>query len=90
MVELALRKLYWQNMVDIATTVIRSCIQCAKANSSNKFKKFRELFPCSKGFRPFHTWSIESIPAIPEDKNGVSVLIIAVDCFSKWVEIGLI
>lgn len=27
------------------------------------------------------------MPALPQDEDGDSVLVVAVDCFSKWVEV---
>ena len=47
----------------------------------------RELYPTEKGARPFQIWAIDLIPSLPRDKDGDSVLAVAVDCFSKWVEV---
>ena len=46
----------------------------------------RELYPTEKGFRQFQIWAVDLAPSLPVDKDGESVLAIAVDCFSKWVE----
>jgi hypothetical protein len=40
--------------------------------------------------RPFAIWSIDLIPSLPVAPNGNSVLIVAVDCFTKYVELGAI
>ena len=53
-----------------------------------KTHPLKELSPTSKGGRPFATWAVDQAPGLPEDKDGDSVLAVAVDCFSKWVEIA--
>ena len=45
------------------------------------------MYPTEKGARPFQIWAIDLIPSLPIDKDGDSVLAVAVDCFSKWVEV---
>ena len=48
----------------------------------------KELYPTNKGHRPFATWAIDLAPSLPTDKDGDSVLVVAVDCFSKWTELA--
>lgn len=56
---------------------------------SKKYKTYpkSELYPTEKGFQPFQIWAIDLIPSLPPDGDGDSVLAVAVDCFSKWVEV---
>ena len=56
---------------------------------SKKYKTYPkgELYPTEKGFQPFQIWAIDLIPSLPPDVDGDSVLVVAVDCFSKWVEV---
>jgi hypothetical protein len=46
------------------------------------------LYPTDKGHRPFAVWSIDTIPGMPKDRYGHSLLVVAVCAFTKWVEIG--
>ena len=48
-----------------------------------------ELHPTEKGYRPFQVWSIDTIPGLPQDPEGNTTLVVAVDAFSKWVEVGV-
>ena len=43
--------------------------------------------PTFKGLQPFQIWSIDSIPDLAGSRG---LVVVAVDCFSKWVEIGLV
>lgn len=46
-----------------------------------------QLYPTGKGQQPFQIWAVDLIPSLPVDRDGDSVLVVAVDCFSKWVEV---
>ena len=45
------------------------------------------MIPTYKGLKPFEVWSIDSIPNLGRTSG---LVVIAVCCFSKWVEIGYI
>jgi cleavage and polyadenylation specificity factor subunit 1 len=52
-----------------------------------KFQPPNYLFPIPKGVRPFSMWVIDTMTGLrPADKNGCTVLAVAVCTFSKWVE----
>lgn len=38
--------------------------------------------------RPFAVWSVDLIPSLPTALGGYKVLAVAVDCFTKFVELG--
>jgi hypothetical protein len=45
------------------------------------------LHPIPKGERPFMEWSIDLITGLnPPDRWGRDTVIVAVDCFTKWME----
>lgn len=53
------------------------------------FKAPRFLFPVPKPAAPFRLWAIDCLTNLtPVAPDGSADVIIAVDPFSKWVEIG--
>ena len=46
-----------------------------------------ELRWMDKGGAPFVGWSIDTVGPFPQDEDGNCYLLVAVDPFSKWVEI---
>ena len=46
-----------------------------------------ELYWINKGSTPFIGWSINMAGPFPQDQDGNCYLLVAVDPFSKWVEI---
>jgi Integrase core domain len=36
---------------------------------------------------PFQIWAIDTIPSLPVDDEGYKAIVVAVDCFTKWVEL---
>lgn len=44
------------------------------------------MVPTYKGVAPFQIWSIDSIPNLAGHRG---LVIICVDCFSKWIELGI-
>lgn len=57
---------------------------------ASKFRPPPFLFPNEKRVGPFHTWSIDAAVRLTPTNplNGAKHLIVCVDAFSKWVEIG--
>ena len=45
------------------------------------------LVASDKGREPFVSWSIDCIIGLLETKGGEMVLIVAVDMWSKWLEV---
>ncbi len=43
--------------------------------------------PTNKFGQPFMCWSIDYLPRLPTTEDGFSHMLIAVDVFSKWVEL---
>ena len=76
---------WWQGMADDISRVVRECNSCQKARA--RFHPHKELLPTYKGVASFQIWSIISIPNFAGWKG---LLVICVDCFSKWVELGVV
>ena len=78
---------YWPGMK-------RECEETARRALANQMERAKPevpkyLFPCSKGHRPFAEWSIDCIVGLlPPDEEGCTVCVVAVDVFTKWVEVS--
>lgn len=80
---------YWQGL-------LADCLEAA-AHSMPRLKqraRFRPppfLHPCEKGAAPFRIWSVDSIVKLrPRAPDGAESIIVAVDTFTKWVELGTV
>ena len=79
---------WWPGMhVDIADC-IQHCLVCQQDKPPAPHKE--ELCWTDKGGAPFVSWSINMVGPFPQDKDGNCYLLIAMDPFSKWVEIRTI
>ena len=45
------------------------------------------MTPCPKPERPCEGWSVDLITDMPPSQGGHRYILVAVDCFSKWVEL---
>ena len=44
-----------------------------------------------KGYQPFRSWAIDCIVGLqPLAENGVTVVVVAIDAWTKWVEYRII
>jgi Integrase core domain len=73
-------------MDNTIASCLTKCIPCIKSKKYKTYPK-GELYPTEKGHQPFQIWAIDLIPSLPPDSDGNSLLAVAVDCFSKWVEV---
>ena len=66
--------------------VIATCQACQK----DKIPPPKVLNPVAteRPSGPFKVWSIDLAGPFPPDEDGNTYAIVAVDVFSKWVEIG--
>lgn len=53
-----------------------------------KFKSPPYIFPTHKGNHPFTTWAIDCITGLkpPNPESGGTVVVLAIDAFTKWIE----
>jgi hypothetical protein len=76
---------WWPAMADDVARIVRECDACQKARP--RFTGKLPMQPTYKGVQPFQVWSVDSIPNLAGMRGMV---VVAVDCFSKWVEIGVV
>ena len=80
------RDYYWRGMRELCHEVCHSCVGCAKERA--KVQPFSYLTPLDKAAGPLQGWSIDLITDLsPPGPNGEVHCIVAVDVFSKYVEI---
>ena len=46
------------------------------------------MLPTAKPLGMFIGWALDLITSLPETDEGEKYLIVAIDCYSKWVECG--
>ena len=70
----------------------RNCIAIAAASLASqiektKFKRPRYLFPTEKGADPFWYYGLDCFVGLtPAAPNSGTVVVIAIDLFTKWLE----
>ena len=79
------QEFWWNSMVDDVSAVVRECDSCQKSRA--RFSTNKAMQPTFKGLQPFQIWSVDSIPNLAGNRG---LVVVAVDCFSKWCEIGLV
>lgn len=67
---------------------IKKCTTCNAMNP--KFSLSKDYYPTEKGTRPFEIVAIDLITNFPRTKSGNKHVIVAIDAFSKFVELGAI
>lgn len=65
--------------------IVRSCEGCIV--EKYVWGKQLELLPTDKPRAPFEGWSIDLITNLEPPCQGFKHCLVAIDCFSKWVEI---
>ena len=76
----------WYNMLADVVKHIKSCSVCNATNPT--FSKYNKYFPTEKGSYPFGIIAMDLITNLPKTKRGNRHIIIAVDAFSKFIELG--
>jgi Integrase zinc binding domain/Integrase core domain len=77
---------WWPSMRAQVASVVARCSHCQR----DKLPKPVTMAPNAsvKPDGPFKVWSIDLAGPFPPDQDGCCYAIVAVDVFSKWVEIG--
>ncbi|XP_076932279.1 uncharacterized protein LOC143597752 [Bidens hawaiensis] len=79
---------YWPRMHIDAVKVIRKCDSCQR-QAPNTLRSKNELVPVTSAWS-FQKWAIDSMGPFSEAPRRVKFLIVAIDCFIKWVEAKLV
>ena len=65
---------------------IKGCIICTAMGP--KYNLSEEYVPTEKGIRPFEVVALDLITNLPKTKRGNLHIIVSIDAFSKFVELG--
>ena len=76
---------WWPGLGQDAMDCIRKCITCQQ--DSHPKPPEEELHFINKGTAPLLGWALDSAGSFKEDKEGNRYLLVAIDPFSKWVEV---
>jgi hypothetical protein len=76
---------YWPNMNKESTTIVRNCDKCQRFANITK-QPPEELSAISSPW-PFSQWRVDIVGPLPRGKGGVRFAVVAVDYFTKWVEV---
>lgn len=77
---------WWPKLRTDCIRVVRSCLGCQAERS--KFAERLPLHPTLKPTAPLQGWSLDLLTDMkPSGPFSERHLLIAVDCFSKWVEL---
>lgn len=75
---------FWPNMFRDCQQVAKDCVDCKRLKGVLMYKPLK---PTYKFSQPFQCWSIDFLPRLPTTVEGYKHIMIAVDVFSKWVEL---
>jgi hypothetical protein len=76
---------YWPNMSKESTAIVRNCDKCQRFANITK-QPPEELSAISSPW-PFSQWGVDIVGPLPRGKGGVRFAVVAVDYFTKWVEV---
>jgi hypothetical protein len=76
---------YWPNMSKDSTIIVRNCDKCQRFANVTK-QPPEELSSVSSPW-PFSQWGVDIVGPLPRGKGGVRFAVVAVDYFTKWVEV---
>jgi ribonuclease HI len=76
---------YWPHMSKDSTSIVQNCDKCQRfANITHQPPE--ELSNISSPW-PFSQWGVDIVGPLPRGKGGVRFAVVAVDYFTKWVEV---
>ena len=77
---------WWEKLREDAAAAVWNCPACARDLVPPKEKTTPPNI-ADRPLRPFEGWSIDLAGPFPADEDGNRWLAVAVDIFSKWVEV---
>jgi hypothetical protein len=76
---------YWPTAVADATRIVRSCRGCQfYAKQTHLPAQALQTIPISL---PFAVWGLDLVGPLQKAPGGFSHLLVAIDKFSKWIEV---
>ena len=79
------QRYYWPTMVPDVTDYVRKCPPCEQRSAG-----FAGKAPVQENYqatRPFQKMSIDFMTGLPPTDRGNTVLLTAICCFTRWVEL---
>ena len=76
--------LFWSNMHDDATNLVRKCESCQKASNLSNIPAYERINIASAW--PFDLWGIDILGLFPQASRQRKFIIVAVEYFTRWVE----
>jgi ribonuclease HI len=76
---------YWPNMNKESTAIVKNCDKCQRFANITK-QPPEELSAISSPW-PFSQWGVDIVGPLSRGKRGVRFAVVAVDYFTKWVEV---
>ncbi|XP_022853497.1 uncharacterized protein LOC111374967 [Olea europaea var. sylvestris] len=79
-----LKGYYWPTLERDALEFVRKCNKCQRLSLIQR-KPLQDLTAVSSPW-PFSKWGVDLIGPLPKGRGCASFAIVAIDCFTKWVE----
>jgi hypothetical protein len=76
---------YWPNMSKNSMVIVQNCDKCQRFANITK-QPSEELSSISSPW-PFSQWGVDIVGPLPRGRGGVRFAVVAVDYFTKWVEV---
>ena len=76
---------FWPTMQMDAVELVKKCDRCQRYDNVQRLPAER-LTTISASW-PFAQWGIDIVGPLPQDKDQVKFLLVAIDYFTKWVEV---
>ncbi|XP_071740050.1 uncharacterized protein [Rutidosis leptorrhynchoides] len=79
---------YWQSIYKDTADVIKTCDACQRHGTIQRLPKY-DLISVSSAW-PFCKWAIDIVGPFPRSVENAKFLVVAIDFFSKWVEVKVL
>ena len=76
---------HWQDMEEDVEAFLASCPECQKLSPGGTLDEL--IYNTTMVDRPFRKVSFDTVGPLPADENGNTFIIVAIDCFSRVVEL---
>ena len=76
---------FWPTMQVDAVEIVKKCDKCHRYGNVQRLPTKRLMMIASPW--PFAQWEIDIVGPLPQGKGQVKFLLVAIDYFTKWVEV---